>query len=85
MSGQFALHVSPLAISKSHKPHWTLFGGLEPFSEARTGNVFLMSKNRLQRAALMDNGDIVILTVKATGSNLTTTLTSSLNKNWLSA
>jgi hypothetical protein len=66
-SGLYALHISPLCITKSKKPHWTMFGGLEAADTSSTGNVFLMSSNRLKRAALMDNGDIVVLSSGAKG------------------
>jgi hypothetical protein len=80
--GNVSLYLAPFLITVNDAPFWSLFGGSEKATSVNGGHVILMSDSRAHRAALMNNGDIVILTTLAQGTNFKTTVTNSLLTAW---
>jgi hypothetical protein len=72
--GELSLSLVPLAIKRNSLIHWTFVSGFEPRCNAKPdcfvaeqtklamgGRVFLFSRNRRYRAALLYNGDLIVL------------------------
>ena len=72
--GNVSLSIVPLAVKRKQGLHWTYVSGFEPVCTSKPdcpltteskaamgGTVFLFSKNRRYRAALLFNGDVVVL------------------------
>lgn len=77
-SGELSLSLLPLSIKRNTMVHWTYVSGFEPRCTSKPdcpvveisklavgGEVFLFSKNRKYRAALLHNSDLVVLNIES--------------------